>query len=72
MPVSIYEKVVNMGKLYGIRKHTKGQKYDDDCLVLDSNYHVLKYKYFESARFMCQELTKAHSGRCTFTIVRLD
>lgn len=61
-----------MAKYYGILKHNKGSKYEDDYLVTDDKFRVLKYRYFESARFMCQELTKAHSDRCSFKIVRVD
>lgn len=28
---------------YGIKKHTNGTGYDNDCWVLDSNYRPLKY-----------------------------
>lgn len=57
---------------YGILKHNKGSAYRDDYLVTDENYRTLKYIYRASANYMAEQLTKAHNGRCTFTVVRLD
>ena len=57
---------------YGIMKHIKGQFHADDCLVLGENYLPLSYIYKASADYMCDQLNKAHSGRCSFKVVRLD
>lgn len=57
---------------YGIKKHTKGDAYEYDCLVLDVNYLPLKYIYRASADYMCDQLNKAHSGRVKFYVVRYD
>ena len=57
---------------YGIMIHRKGTSYEDDYLVTDENYRTLKYIYRASANYMAEQLTKAHNGRCTFTVVRLD
>lgn len=57
---------------YGIKKHIKGDSYENDCLVLDSNYKPLKYIYKSSANYMCEQLNQAHSGRMKFYVVRYD
>lgn len=57
---------------YGIKKHIKGDAYNNDCYVLDENYKILKYVYRASANFMCEQLNEAHSGRCKFYVVRYD
>ena len=57
---------------YGILCHRKGESYADDYLVTDDKYKPLKYVYRASANYMAEQLTKAHSGRCRFTVVRLD
>lgn len=57
---------------YGIKKHTKGDGYMDDCWVLDANYRPLKYIYKASADYMCEQLNKAHSGRVEFYVERYD
>lgn len=58
--------------LFGILRHNKGDSYDNDYLVIDKYYKPLRYVYRASAEYMAGELTKAHSGRCKFTVVRLD
>lgn len=57
---------------YGIMCHKKGERYADDYLVTNEKYQPLKYIYRASANYMADQLTKAHSGRCKFTVVRLD
>lgn len=57
---------------YGIKKHIKGDGYNNDCRVLDANYKPLKYIYKASANYMCEQLNKAHSGRVKFYVVRYD
>lgn len=43
---------------YGIKKHTCGTSYSEDCRVLDDNYRPLRYLYRQSAEFISNELQK--------------
>ena len=55
---------------YGIKKHTKGDIYVNDCWVLGPNYKPLKYIYKSSANYMCEQLNQTHSGRVKFYVAR--
>ena len=57
---------------YGIKKHTYGDSYENDCWVLDSDYRPLNYIYKASAIYMRDQLNKIHYGRAKFYVVRYD
>ena len=68
LPVIFYVSVI----MWGIMKHRKGTKYEDDYLVIDWKYHkTLKYKYKESAEHMRNMLAEKYQD-CKFTVVMLD
>ena len=56
---------------YGIKKHTCGDGYMNDCWVLGPNCLPLKYIYRESAEYMCEQLQKKNT-KCKYYVVRYD
>ncbi len=56
---------------YGIVKHTKGDKYENDCLMLDKDYRVLSLSH-DSAEMMIRQFHYSYGDRYSFRIRRLD
>lgn len=56
---------------YGIKKHTCGTSYNEDCWVLDDNYRPLKYVYRQSAEFISNELQKENK-HVKYYVARCD
>jgi len=57
--------------MYGIKKHIKGDKYSNDCLMLDKNYRVLSVSK-ETAEMLIRQFHFRYGDEYSFTIVRLD
>ena len=57
--------------MYGIKKHVKGEFYDNDRLILTKDYKVVKYQYKESASFMANFLTYKDNN-AKYYVVRLN
>lgn len=57
--------------MYGIKKHIKGDKYENDCLMLDKNYRVLSVSK-ETAEMLIRQFHFRYGDEYSFTIVRLD
>ena len=43
-------------KHYCIKKHIKGDKYENDCFMLDDKYQIKKWYYKESVEYECSRL----------------
>ena len=56
---------------YGIVKHHKGDKYENDCLMLDKNYRPLDLAR-ETAEMMIRQFEFSYSDEWAFRIKRLD
>ena len=59
------------GTHYCIKRHIKGDKYENDCFVLDKKYAIRKFLYKESARYICGELNKKYTA-FSFYVVRCE
>ena len=57
--------------MYGIKKHIKGSKYEDDYLILDKNYQPLSMSR-ETAEMFLRQLHAEYGDRYSFKILRLD
>lgn len=57
--------------MYGIKKHIKGDKYSNDCLMLDDNYRVRAVTK-DTAEMLVKYFEKHYGDAYSFRIVRLD
>ena len=57
--------------MYGIKKHIKGDKYSNDCLMLDNNYKVRAVTK-DTAEMLVKYFEKRYGDAYSFRIVRLD
>ena len=57
--------------MYGIMKHIKGDKYSNDCLMLDKNYRVISVSK-ETAEMLVRQFHFRYGDEYSFRIVRLD
>lgn len=57
--------------MYGIKKHIKGTKFEDDCLMLDKDYRPLSVSR-ETAEMLLRQFNLQYSDRYSFKIVRLE
>ena len=57
--------------MYGIKKHRKGDKYENDCFVLDKDYRIAAMSK-EGAEVMLRIFKRQYGNDYSFQIVRLD
>ena len=56
---------------YGIKKHTKGSSYANDCLMCDKDYRVIEVSR-ETAEMLLRQFHYRYGDEYSFKIVRLS
>lgn len=58
--------------MYGILKHVKGTKYEDDYLLTFYDGRQMTYNTLEAAKRACRKWNEAYKDYFHFIVVRLD
>lgn len=56
---------------YGIKKHTCGTSYSEDCWMLGDDYLPILFIYKASANYMCEKFQKANK-HAKYYVARYD